>query len=190
MAYSLKSLLKSSTLIFFLVAFFFPFLSCNKSETEPSTGEFRLSSPAVSSDSSLPTKYTCDGESASLPLEWANAPENTHCFALLMQHFATATDIHWYWVLYNIPSSVTSLPENAINIGMQGTNSVNDHTEYAPPCSQGPGRKDYILTLYALSGNVLEGINPETVNRKVLLDSIRGSIIDSCSMTVWYSRNK
>jgi phosphatidylethanolamine-binding protein (PEBP) family uncharacterized protein len=175
----------------FMAAFtFISFFSCEKQDNtkaKPDSGFF-LSSPAVGADSLLPTEYTCDGESSTLPLQWSGFPSNTVSFALIMHHVASPADIHWYWVLYDIPLTVTSLPKNATNAGILGTNSVNDQTEYAPPCSQGPGRKDYILTIYALSGMPEIKVPPDSVDMDYLLNAIRGITISSASMTVWYSR--
>jgi len=164
--------------------------SCEKQNLKDSeNNQFTLSSPEIGSDSLLPAAYTCDGESATLPLVWNNAPYRTVIYALVMHHVASPVDIHWYWVLYNIPSAVTSLPKNVSGIGIPGTNSVNDRTEYAPPCSQGPGPKYYTLTIYALSDTVRMNLLPSEVTRQVLLNAIRDIVLDSASMTVVYSRN-
>lgn len=166
-------------------------VSCKKNNDslqEKGNGFF-LSSPEIGSDSLLPADYTCDGQSSTLPLEWSGFPSQTEYFALVMHHEASPTDIHWYWILYNIPSNVNSLPENVLNIGIIGNNSVNGRTEYAPPCSQGPGRKEYIFTVYALSEMVKISVAPEEVNREVLLNAIRDITLSSAKMTVWYSRN-
>jgi len=164
-------------------------LACRKDDDdEPVDIGFKLSSSEIAPDSLLPVDYTCDGESVSLPLSWSGYPENTAYFAIIMHHEASPTDIHWYWVLYDIPSTVTSFAKNETGIGTFGTNGVNGRTEYAPPCSKGPGRKDYIITVYALSEKVALDVAPEEVNREVLLDAIEDITLASASMTVWYSR--
>jgi phosphatidylethanolamine-binding protein (PEBP) family uncharacterized protein len=165
--------------------------SCNKEDNDTINESFTfyLTSPVIGTDSLLPEEYTCDGDSSTLPLDWSGYPKDTKYFALIMYHIASPSDIHWYWILYNIPSSIDSLPKNVTGIGTLGTNSVNGLTQYAPPCSQGPGRKDYIITVYALSKQVLLDVAPENVNRNVFLEAIDSSIISSAGMTVWYTRN-
>lgn len=166
------------------------FLSCNKDDDSPiNDSGFILSSPEIGVDSLLPVDYTCDGVSATLPLKWTGAPDKTVSFAVIMHHVASPADVHWYWVLYNIPSNLNSLPRNAIGTGTLGTNSVNDRTEYAPPCSQGPGTKAYIYTIYALSQNPSISVMPDEVTREVLLNAISRITISSAKMTVYYSRN-
>jgi Raf kinase inhibitor-like YbhB/YbcL family protein len=165
------------------------FSKCSKDDNTLKEGSgFVLSSPEIGADSLLPIEYTCDGVSATLPLNWSGAPEGVVSFAVIMHHVASPTDVHWYWVLYNIPASVTSLPKNVSGTGIHGTNSVNDKTEYAPPCSQGPGIKAYTYTVYALSGNPSFSVSPDLVTREVLLNAMDGVTLSSAKMTVYYSR--
>jgi phosphatidylethanolamine-binding protein (PEBP) family uncharacterized protein len=167
----------------------FLFLHCNAKDDLPDKQSgFVLSSSEIKSDSLLPAMYTCDGVSATLPLEWSGEPEGTAAFAIIMHHLAPDNDIHWYWVMYNIQNSVHSLPVNVKGIGLLGTNSVNDRTEYAPPCSQGPGLKAYTYTVYALSSNPVLTVPQSQVTREVLLNAIKDRTLSSAKMTVYYSR--
>ncbi len=170
---------------------------CNESSTptESTNNEFgseltfNFSSSDIDADNLLPIDYTCDGESTTLPLEWSGFPDGTKYFALIMHHEASPTDIHWYWILYNIPATVDSLPKNVTGIGTLGTNSVNGQMAYSPPCSQGPGSKAYIYTIYALSEIVNINVTPGEVDRETLLNAIEDITLSSTSITVWYSRN-
>jgi phosphatidylethanolamine-binding protein (PEBP) family uncharacterized protein len=182
---------KSFFLYHFLMlsGLFFLSVSCEKKSQESENYNFKLTSPEISSDSLLPVTYTCDGESSSLPIVWTGYPEGTSCFALIMHHEASPEDIHWYWVLYNIPLSVNVLPKNSTGTGTPGNNSINGRTEYAPPCSQGPGLKYYIITIYALSEPVSLPIPSSEVTRQVLLDAIKSITLASATLTVKYSRN-
>ena len=158
-------------------------------ESAPETSGFVLTSPEIGADSLMPAEFTCDGASASLPLAWSGSPSGTKCFALIMHHEASPTDIHWYWVLYNIPVTVKSLEKNATGTGTAGNNSVNGKTEYTPPCSKGPGLKKYTLTLYALSATVSPAVPDSLVSREVLLEAIKNITLSSASLTVLYSRD-
>lgn len=154
------------------------------------SGNFMLTSPAVGSDSLLPRDYTCEGRSSTLPLAWSGAPDSTRSFVLVMHHEASLTDIHCYWIVYNIPSSLHFLPENMSETGTLGKNSVNDRQEYAPPCSQGPGPKQYILTLYALSRPVSLDVDGAEVDRPTILAAIKGITLDSAILAVYYTRTQ
>lgn len=188
------------SLILILTALLF-FTSCARGgpppqeETSTAVGEpipsvpnsgFTLISSAVAEGGALPVAYTCDGESATLPLAWANAPEATQSFAVVMHHIPGPGDTHWYWVLYNIPATVSELPQNSAGLGTLGTNSVNEQNAYAPPCSKGPGEKLYTYTVYALAA---EPTLPATaVSRAVLLEAIQEITLASATLNVTYSR--
>ena len=146
-----------------------------------------LHSPEVAEGETLPKDYTGDGSSATLPLEWSGAPAGTRNFALIMHHVAP-DGIKWYWVLYNIPATVTRLPKNAQGIGTLGNNSVNKIVGYAPPHSKGPGPKKYTYTVYALSAPPKIGVAPSEVSRDVLLSAMKGLILASAELNVIYTR--
>ncbi len=153
-----------------------------------SSGTFTLTSSVVAEGDTLPTEYTGFGAGATLPLEWSGAPAATANYALIMHHVASPTDIHWYWVLYDIPSDVQSLPRNVTGVGKLGNNSVNGRMEFTPPHSQGPGPKTYTLTLYALSQQPSITVADSLVSRAVVLDAINDITLDSAMLNVVYSR--
>lgn len=150
--------------------------------------DFIVSSPAVDETGLLPAEYTCDGASATLPLVWSHAPAETKSFAVIMHHVASPNDLHWYWVLYNIPAEVTSLAKNSSEVGILGTNSVNGKTAYAPPCSKGPGEKIYTITVYALADQPRFSVPANQIDRDALLEAIENSILASAELNVSYTR--
>ncbi len=156
--------------------------------TVSKTQGFILSSFAVVEGGALPAEYTCDGASATLSLAWKGAPAGTQSYAVIMHHVAGPEDVHWYWVLYNIPADVTSLPKNSVGIGTLGTNSVNGKTAYSPPCSKGPGEKAYTYTIYALSAQPQFAVPASQVNREVLLAAIQNITLASAELHVTYAR--
>jgi len=152
------------------------------------TWSMQLESPAVGADGLLPVAFTGDGAGISPPLAWKAAPEGTKAFALIMHHLDPEGKTKWYWTLYNIPSGVSSLPQNVKGVGTFGCNSVNREIGYAPPHSKGPGPKTYVITLYALSSLLDVKFPAEQVNRDVLLEAMKGRILASSSLNVVYSR--
>lgn len=152
------------------------------------TASFGLSSPDVIEGGSLPKEYTCDSTGATLPLEWTEAPTGTQSLALIMHHVDPEGVIKWYWILYDIPASVTALPKNVTGVGTLGNNCVNERAEYAPPCSQGPGPKSYTYTVYALSAPPEITVPPSDVSRDVLLAAMSDRILASAQLNVIYTR--
>ena len=158
-------------------------------QTAPAAGKtFVLRSPEVADGGTLPTEFTGDGASATLPLEWSGAPAGTASYAVVMHHIDPQGITKWYWILYNIPVDVKSLPKNVTGIGTLGNNSVNRRTVYAPPHSKGPGTKTYVYTVYALSGPPTLTVPPLEVNREVLLTAMKDLILDSAELRVTYTR--
>jgi len=136
----------------------------------------------------MPVAFTCDGQSQSPSLSWTRGPTGTVGYAIAMHHIPGPGDTHWYWVVYNIPSTTTKVAAGGPAPGTVGTNSVNNQLAYAPPCSKGPGIKVYTLTVYALSAspNFPSGTS---VSRDVLLAAISNITLASSSLDVTYDRS-
>ena len=117
----------------------------------PSANGFVLKSPAVAEGGELPKEFTCDGAGLSPPVAWDKVPPNTKSLALIMHHIPAAGEQHWYWLLYDIEPSISALAKDEHKIGVTGGNSANPEAKYAPPCSKGPGKKRYSITIYALA---------------------------------------
>ncbi|MCX6368341.1 MAG: YHYH protein [Armatimonadetes bacterium] len=153
--------------------------------------DFQLISSVVENGGLLPKAFTCDGESASPPVAWKNAPAGTKSFALVMHHYPPGeTEApHVYWLAYNISPDIKAIPQNDRAIGARGVNTVNRRSQYAPPCSQGPGKKWYILTLYALSDQVKLDAS-SGVTRDALLKAMEGKILSASVLNVAYERQR
>lgn len=174
----------------FLIAFCSILLiNCTKEEVETpaNTGVFTLESLGVV-NGILDKKYTCDGQSFAPPLAWKNAPTGTKSFAVLMHHIPPTGDKHVYYVVYKLPSTVASLPENNTTIGSFGVNTVNGKNSYTPPCSQGPGAKIYIITAYALSAEPVIPASTTKVTMDVVLESIKSTTLAKSELSVSYTR--
>ena len=190
-----------SILMPFLI--FVGFLSCSKSISTDSNNtvnptptttiakQLLFTGNGFSNNGNFPKLYTCDSSGFSPGLQWSNAPTGTTSYAITMHHFPPTyptEDKHVYLVLYNIPSTVTSLTDNSKSIGVFGINTVDRKNSYTPPCSQGPGAKVYILTIYALNAAPTISVSSAQVTMDVLLAGMRNKILDSTVMTVTYTR--
>lgn len=121
-------------------------------------------------------------------MAWSNAPAATKSFAITMHTIPPTGDKHVYYVLYNMPATTTSLPENNTSIGLFGINTVNGKTSYTPPCSQGPGPKEYIMTAYALSADPVLPVAQSKVTMDILLTAISSLTLATAPLSVTYSR--
>jgi phosphatidylethanolamine-binding protein (PEBP) family uncharacterized protein len=151
-----------------------------------SSSNFTLRGDAVEDGGTLPVEYTCDGDGVSPALTWAQAPAGTREYAVLMSTLPGDGSVKWNWILYAIPASTTSLPRNATGIGVFGTGSDGPAAAYQPPCSQGPGPKQYTFTVYALSGT--PQIGGSRVTGPILTAALPPVTLASAALTVTYTR--
>jgi PKD repeat protein len=153
------------------------------------TVPFTITGSAFQNGGTLPVSYTCDasGGGHSPPLEWTGAPEGTVEFAITATTFAL-DGTKWNWVLYHVPGSATSLPEDAAGVGTPGVSTDGPERRYYPPCSTGPGAKTYTFTIYALSGSPTFSVPESEVTGEVLISAISPLIIASQQVSVNYTR--
>ncbi len=169
-----------------------------QASAEPSSGRrggapaaaaegFVLTSPEVTDGGSLPVEFTGDGSGATLPLEWKGAPAGTKSYALIMDHLAPGNEMKSYWVMWDIPASVTSLPKNVKSVGKLGV-GFKGESGYEPPHSKGPGAKKYVLHVYALSSEAKPSGAGRGVTREALLAAMEGKVLAKADLSVVYSR--
>ena len=163
---------------------------CAGSSSTQTSSSFTLTSSAFVDGGALPSQYTCDGSGGMLshspPLAWTGAPSGTVTYALTISTIAL-DGTKYNWVLYNIPSTVTSLAE-ATTLGTAGVSTDGSELRYYPPCSSGPGEKTYTFTLYALSGTPTFSVPASQVTGVILTSAISPLIIGSSQMNVTYTR--
>ena len=152
----------------------------------PQIGNMKLSSSSVSAAGRLSVDCTCDGKSQSPAIAWENAPEGTKSFVVSLWHTAPDQEKS-YWLLYNIPASVKSLPQNVRGVGIAG---LNDRKErgFDPMCSQGPGVKTYHITVYALSEELK--LNPGSTNRAAVVDAVKNIKLAETTFDFQYERQE
>lgn len=149
---------------------------------------FRLTSPAVKDGEKLPVEFTGDGASASPPLNWSGVPRGTQSLVLIMHHLDPEGKTKVYWLMHGIDPKTSGAAKNATDFGQMGVSTVHDRVEYAPPHSQGPGEKRYVLTLFALSAkpDLTKAERPLTF--EPLLAAMKGKVLAATDLTVLYVR--
>lgn len=112
-----------------------------------------ISSPTFDNNSSIPLKYSCDGENISPPLQIADVPTKAKSLALIMDDPDVPKSIRpdgmWdHWVVFNIPTDTQQIPEGQEPNGVHGV-GTGGNKEYYGPCP--PDREHrYFFKLYAL----------------------------------------
>ena len=147
---------------------------------------FIVSSTAIGRDGRISSEFTCDGQSASPPLQWQGAPAGTKSFAISLWHTAPDQEKS-YWLIYNIPTTVNHLVKNDKTTGTVGLNDKK-RASYDPMCSKGPGAKTYHISVYALSSEV--ELAKGSDNRAALLKAIKGITLAEKTLDFVYERTK
>ena len=166
--------------------------------TANAQGVFTLSSTGFKDGERLPTKFAgnsksnsnCVGENISPALSWANPPEGTKSYALLM--FDTdgrPPNGVSHWVAYGIAPSVTGFAEGEVSkpstkyVGGQSTMKL---PSYIGPCTPPGPPHHYIFTLMAtdLEPNAFK----EGLTREELLKSLEGHAKGATSLVGIFSK--
>ena len=134
----------------------------------------------------IPVEFTCDGQSASPPIQWKDAPAGTKAFAMSLWHTAPDQEKS-YWLVYNIPADVDHLDKNDKKTGTVGLNDKK-RAAYDPMCSKGPGLKKYHITVYALSSEVKLAKGSDT--RANLLKAMKDISLGETTLEFQYERKK
>jgi Raf kinase inhibitor-like YbhB/YbcL family protein len=119
---------------------------------------FRLTSPSFRHEGEIPARHTCEGADVSPALSWSGLPEGTQSLAIVVDDpdapDPRAPKMIWvHWVLYGLPSDVSSLPEavRSDQLPPEACEGINDWKAkgYRGPCPP-VGRHRYFHKLYAL----------------------------------------
>jgi hypothetical protein len=149
---------------------------------------FNLQSTDIPDPGHYPVEFTGDGKGSTPSLQWKGAPPGTRGYAVVMDHLTPDETIKTCWLLWDMPSTTTSLLKGAKPPGKTGLSS-RGAVGYEPPHSQGPGPKHYVITVYALSGPLSLGSEESKVTRDTLMSSMKDKVLGSASLTVTYSRD-
>ena len=154
-----------------------------------------ITSIAFAAKAAIPALYTCEGSDISPPLTWSGAPSGTKSFALIVDDpdapDPAAPKMTWvHWVLYDIPSTATGLPEAVQRAALPpGTREgVNDwkRTGYGGPCPP-IGRHRYFHKLYALDVVLPDLKRPSKV---ALEKAMEGHILAQATLVGTYQKGR
>lgn len=173
------------------------------SSTAPTDPPMRLTSPAFSDGGIIPVKFTqaapgvAPGGGRSPELNWTNVPAGTQSFVLHMHDVDVSrnktTDDNLHWLVWNIPPTLTSLPE-----GVPGGAQLADGSYQAnmfTPAYRGPGAAasgplhHYVFELYALDTKL--DVKPSadgSTTRTNVLKAIDGHVLGKAGYVGLFKR--
>jgi len=171
------------------------FLNLNKKEAPVSQDDkvpvkkgsnMKISSTAFNHNEKIPSKYTCDGENVSPPLQFLDVPENAKSLALIVDDPDAPSKTWVHWVIYNINPDVSEVEEDSVPEG--GIEVVTDFGKpgYGGPCPP-PGVHRYFFKLYALDSSL---DFPQNTTKQMVEEKMKDHIIDQAELIGLYSRSK
>lgn len=175
--------------------------------------EFTLGSPDLASgsfdDKFILNGFGCTGGNVSPALEWSNLPEGTKSLSLQVHDTDAPTGAgFWHWAVYNIPATLTGLPQGAGNApgtlpapafggntDFQDTGATGVNGNYGGPCPpEGDAPHHYVFTLYALAVDDVQAAGgiPRTGSSSlysfVLNKGVGPALLGKASFTATYGR--
>jgi Raf kinase inhibitor-like YbhB/YbcL family protein len=149
----------------------------------------KIASPAFEDGRPIPSKYTCDGENVSPPLEWSDVPTRARSVALICDDPDAPKKDFVHWVVYNVPPDRTALPEHVkpserlADGGSQGKNDFGK-VGYGGPCPPS-GTHHYRFTLYAVDTELKV---PPSSTRQEVMTALKNHVLDTAQLTGVYHR--
>ncbi len=135
------------TVLLWAAVFLLP-LFINSTALKPSN--LTVSSTSFVHNGNIPSKYTCDGINISPQISWSAGPQGTKSYALICDDPDAPMKTWVHWLIFNIPATVHSIPENDAGIeeALYGTTDFR-RTGYGGPCPPS-GTHHYHFKVYAL----------------------------------------
>ena len=144
-------------------------------------GKLMVLSSAFSSGEQLDDKYTQNGENMSPPLSWSKGPSGTRSYVVLAEDSGVNRhDPVFHWVVYDVPLSVTSLPEHmsseaALETGAKQGLNVRKTAGFLGPKPPAGQTHPYHFEVFAL--NTTLKLDPSKADRNAVVDAMKGHVL-------------
>ena len=145
----------------------------------------KVVSSAFQNNTKIPSKYTCDGENVSPPLQFLNVPESAKSLVLIVDDPDAPSKVWVHWVVYNINPETLGVKEN--NVPKNGIEGMTDFGRpgYGGPCPPS-GTHRYFFKLYVLD-SILD--LPQNATKQVVEAKMQGHILDKAELIGLYVRS-
>lgn len=152
--------------------------------------DMQLASPAFGQGEAIPRKHSGEGDDVSPALSWHGAPDKARSFVLVCHDpdaplVTNRTYGFTHWLLYNIPGSVSELPEGTGDY-TSGQNNFDKQGYGGPMPPNGHGTHHYFFWLLALDN---EPELPAGLDLPALLDRIEPNVIAMNRLVGTYRRD-
>lgn len=143
-----------------------------------------IASAAFERNTSIPAKYTCDGENVSPPLTFSGVPESAKSLAFIMDDpdAPRATWVHW--TVWNIDPKTINIAANSAPPGIVEGKTSSGKSGYGGPCPPS-GTHHYYFKLYALDTTLNLD---ESAEKQDLESAMAGHVLGQAELVGTYSK--
>lgn len=142
----------------------------------------RLTSPAFVNGSTIPPRYTCDGDDVSPALDIEDIPPGTESLMLIVEDPDAPRGTWDHWVAYDI-APISHIPEANPDVGTPGRNSWG-RLGYGGPCPPS-GTHRYVFRVLALDRTL--GL-PSGATKAEVLEAAHGHVLAEAVLVGLYGR--
>ncbi len=159
----------------------------------PSGGTARLlvTSGGFISGGTLNDRYTQNGDNMSPSLSWTKGPLGTQSYVILAEDAGVNRhDPIVHWVVYNIPSTITTLTQNVptdahLEIGAEQGKNVRGSAGYIGPKPPAGQTHPYHFEVFALNAKL--NLDPAGADRQAVVDAMRSRVLASGEIIANYT---
>lgn len=131
----------------------------------------------------IDARHTCDGDNVSPAVSWANGPEGTSAYAVILTDLDAPDFAHW--TVANIDATATGLAEGQVSDLAAVAMNSDAKPDYTGPCPPTGSTHHYSLTVYALS-QVLESQTGDPA--PAMRAAVEAAAIESATSEFTFSR--
>jgi len=168
-----------------------PVLASKVAPAKGGSSRLLVTSSAFVSGSALDDKFTQNGDNMSPSINWSKGPQGTQSYAVLAEDSGVnRAEPIVHWVIYNIPSTASSLPQNVPtdatleNGASQGKN-VRGTAGYIGPKPPAGQTHPYHFQVFALSSRL--NIDPATADRNTIVNAMKNRVLASGELVANYT---
>ena len=170
----------------------------------PGAPPLSVTSPDFASMGSLDRKFmqvVAGGENKSPALAWSAGPQGTQSYVLIAEgEGETRADPTVHWIVYDIPPTVTSLPQgvptdveiknpagaiNGLEDSVTGREDLSASPGYRGPNPPPGANHPYYFEVFALDKKL--GLDPAEARRTPVINAMKGHVLASGEIMVRYS---
>ena len=155
------------------------------------TARLLVTSSGLASGGVMNEKYTQNGDNMSPSLSWSKGPPGTRSYAVLAEDAGVNRhDPVVHWVIYNIPSTMTTLSQNIptdahLENGAAQAKNVRGSAGYIGPKPPAGQTHPYHFEVFALSTKL--DLDPANADRQAVVNAMKGSILASGEIVANYT---